>query len=164
MSYSARPGDLESKDDFYLLGRQMAVIESSLNNYNKALYVQIKEEALPVWIRVNLANKFSTSSAEWVDIFALHNSGTHNNQWAVVDYEVYRNYVKNQIPKEQWKNIIWLIEQFFNVAGKMDVTQEYLLNDSYFATYNFPYHQEIYDIGNYAQFNPHDQREDIFKL
>ena len=163
MSYSARPGDLESKDDFYVLDSRMTVIESSLNNYNHTLYSHIKKEALPVWIRANLANKFASSSAEWVDLFSMHNSGTHNNQWAVVDYVAYWNYLDQNVPRDQWKNVVWLVEQFFDLAEKLDITQEYLLRDSYFATYNFPYHKEIYDIGDYAKYDPHDPREDIIR-
>ena len=61
ISYSARPGDLESKDDFYIIGQRLAVIESSLNNYNHSMYSFIQKQALPVWMRVNIANRFATS-------------------------------------------------------------------------------------------------------
>ena len=164
VSYSARPGDLESKDDFYVLGQSFAVIESSLNNYNKTMYSFIQKEALPVWIRVNIANRFASSSKEWVDLFTMYNSGTHNNQWAIVDYELYWSYILQEVPQEDWKDLVWLVEQFFFIADKMDVTQEYLVRDNYFATYNFPYHKEIFDLGNYSINNPHDQREDIIRF
>lgn len=163
MSYSARPGDLESKDDFYILGSKFVVIESSLNNYNKTMYEFITEEALPVWIRVNVANRLAGSSIEWTKLFGEHNSGTHNNQWAIVDYELYRENLRKSLPQEEWKDVVWLFEQFFFLSLKMDVTQNYLVNQTYFATYNFPYHQEIFELGNYEKNDPHDPREDIIR-
>lgn len=164
LSYSARPGDLESKDDFYAVGQNLVVIESSLNNYNKTLYEFIKADSLPVWIRVNIANRLAESSKEWVDLFELYNSGTHNNQWAVVDYGLYWDYLKKGTLNTNWTDVVWLIEQFFFLTLKMDVTQNYLLNKTFFATYNFPYHKEIFDIGDYETYDPHDPREDIIKL
>jgi len=39
LSFSARPGDLNSKDDFYMLKESsMVVVETSLNNYNLSNY------------------------------------------------------------------------------------------------------------------------------
>lgn len=164
MSYSARPGDLESKDDFYILDQRMVVIESSLANYNKTLYNYILSKALPVWMRVNVANRLASTTSEWIHFFTLHNSGTHNNQWAIVNYETYRNYIKKGISKDEWTDVVWLVEQFFFLAEKMDVTKNFLVNQSYFATYNFPYHQNIYDLGDFAQNDPHDPREDIIRF
>lgn len=48
LSFSSRPGDLESKDDFYMLkGSKMVVTETSLNNYNRSNYLFLHPESLP---------------------------------------------------------------------------------------------------------------------
>jgi hypothetical protein len=48
LSFSSRPGDLESKDDFYFLfGSKMIVVETSLNNWNKDNYKYLHPESLP---------------------------------------------------------------------------------------------------------------------
>jgi len=36
--FTSRPGDLNSKDDFYILQNNITIIETSLNTYNKVLY------------------------------------------------------------------------------------------------------------------------------
>ena len=163
MSFSARPGDLESKDDYYVMDSNLVVTESSLGNYNNALYQNIKEKSLPTWIRVTLANRIAENCFHWIEIFSLNNSGTHNNQWSVVDYNKYWDYSSKKESVENWKDVVWLIEQFFEIIEKEDVTQKYLIKNSYFATYNHPYFKNIFDIGNYLEKNPLDPRKQIFQ-
>jgi len=52
ISFSSRPGDLESKDDFYMLDKGLVVLETSLLNYNISNYGFLKPETVPAWIRV----------------------------------------------------------------------------------------------------------------
>jgi len=163
MSFSARPGDLESKDDYYVLSSNHVVIESSLSNYNQSLYSSLKSNCLPTWIRVNLSNRIAENSYHWTEIFTLNNSGTHNNQWCIVDYNKYWDYKSKNVPKEKWTNIVWLIEQFFQIIEREDITQKYLIKDGYFATYNHPYFRNIFDIGKYLENNPLDPRKEIFE-
>ena len=65
ISFSSRPGDLESKDDFYTLDNKFVVIETSLNSYNPSLYDSIKPQSIPAWLRVNLANKAAKNVSHW---------------------------------------------------------------------------------------------------
>jgi len=162
ISFSARPGDLESKDDYYVLSSNLVIFESSFSNYNDVLYGKIKSKALPTWIRVNLANKMAENAFDWTNVFSLNNGGTHNNQWCIVDYKKYWEFA-NKKEKEAWNDVVWLIEQFFDIIEKEDVTQKYLLKNGYFATYNLPYFQSIFDSGNYKEKNPSDPRKDIFE-
>lgn len=163
ISFSSRPGDLESKDDFYILSSNLVVIESSLNNYNPSLFTKIKSDALPVWIRVNLANRMAQNAKIWGEIFSKFNSGTHNNQWAIVDYNKFWELKIDKKEKDRWENVVWLLEQFFDRIYEEDVTKKYLVNEGYFATYNFPYDEKIFKEGFYEEKNPHDPREDIFR-
>mmetsp|Transcript_35393 Transcript_35393/g.31867 ORF Transcript_35393/g.31867 Transcript_35393/m.31867 type:complete len:316 (-) Transcript_35393:749-1696(-) len=57
MMFSSRPGDLTSKDDFYMLSNNFVVIETSLNNYNKSNYGFLTPETVPCWIRQLVANR-----------------------------------------------------------------------------------------------------------
>lgn len=57
ISFSSRPGDLESKDDFYVLKEsKMVVTETSLNNYNRTNYQFLQPNTLPtvlIWFYKN---------------------------------------------------------------------------------------------------------------
>lgn len=157
INFSSRPGDLNSKDDYYALSSNLVIIESSFSNYNHGLYSKIKEKSLPTWIRANLANRLAENGFNWGEVFCKNNSGTHNNQWCIVDYNKY--WEKNHILKD----VVWLVEQFFDIIEKKDVTQEYLVQNGYFATYNHPYSKEIFDIGLFQENNPIDPRKHIFE-
>ena len=39
--FTSRPGDLNSKDDFYIIESDIVVIETSLSTYDKTLYSKI---------------------------------------------------------------------------------------------------------------------------
>jgi Phospholipase B len=91
MILTARPGDLESKDDYYLLSNNLVVMETSLNNYNVSNYGFFHYDSLPCWMRVLLANRLAQNGSSWSQYFLSYRSGTHNNQWLVVDYNQYNN-------------------------------------------------------------------------
>lgn len=59
ISFSSRPGDLESKDDFYTIDKSLIVMETSLNNYNKSNYKFLHYNSIPCWMRVHLANRLA---------------------------------------------------------------------------------------------------------
>ena len=91
VTFSARPGDLESKDDFYATDSNLVVMETSFNTYNKSSYGYLKSETVPVWLRAQVANKLARNATEWTDIFKFKRSGTHNSQWFVVDINAYKS-------------------------------------------------------------------------
>ena len=56
LSFSSRPGDLNSKDDFYMLRESsMVVVETSLNNYNQSNYDFIQPYSLPTVLLMHYA-------------------------------------------------------------------------------------------------------------
>lgn len=59
ISLTSRPGDLESKDDFYLLSSGLAVVETSLGNFNKDNYKLLNPKSVPTWIRHLVANRLA---------------------------------------------------------------------------------------------------------
>ena len=64
--------------------------ETSLFVYNSSLFGaadplnQVFELA-----RVMAANRLATNGKEWTDLVSLYNSGTYNNQWMVIDYNIH---------------------------------------------------------------------------
>jgi len=55
-----------------------------------------------------MANRYSETADEWVNIFKKYNDGLYNNQWMIVDYKQFKKtqgfvnnkgfYVAEQIP------------------------------------------------------------------
>jgi len=148
LMFSARPGDLESKDDFYTLDNNLVVVETSLNNYNKTNYDYLNYNTVPCWLRLTIANRISSTGQEWANAFLAFRSGTHNNQWLVVDYNKYATYKNNMSAAE---GIVWMAEEFYFQINSKDVTQELLVAQGYVAGYNVPYGQSIYDVSGYDQ-------------
>lgn len=147
MMFSSRPGDLESKDDFYMMDTDLIVVETSLNNYNVSNYDEFHYSSLPAWLRNLVANRVASSGKEWADVFFTNRSGTHNNQWLVLDYTKYDLYKNNLSAAE---GIMWMVEEYFALESALDVTQELLVKQGYVAGYNVPYNQSIYDISGYS--------------
>ena len=62
VSYSARPGMISSKDDFYQLGSGLVVIETTSNIYNKALFEEyLNPKSVLTWMRTIIANRMATN-------------------------------------------------------------------------------------------------------
>lgn len=121
MTFTSRPGDLQSKDDFYTLDKNLVVLETSLNNYNSSNYNFLKNNTLPCWIRLSVANRLSKTPAEWAKNFQFQRSGTHNNQWLIVDYNSFRKQRKTMLFKPL-KNIVLMIEESFYLFSVTDMT------------------------------------------
>lgn len=154
--YSGRPGDLNSKDDYYLLSNGLGVLETSLEVKNLSIYQNLKYDTIPKWVRINIANKLSSNIKEWVDLFFKYNSGTHNNQWLVVDFNKFESYLELGKP-ENFTEIIYLIEQtpILDQIAFEDVTNK-LLSESYVASYNAPYFKDVINVLGYDKDNIYD--------
>ena len=110
VSFSSRPGDLHSKDDFFLLSNQMTVIETSLTVFNKTLYKALTPLTVPTWLRSQVANRLASTAHDWIAIFSSHNSGTHNCEWLVTDYKQFTPHTHSLAP-----NTTWMVDQMVDV-------------------------------------------------
>eukprot|EP00123_Amoebidium_parasiticum_P016856 comp23610_c0_seq1/m.40158 comp23610_c0_seq1/g.40158 ORF comp23610_c0_seq1/g.40158 comp23610_c0_seq1/m.40158 type:complete len:589 (-) comp23610_c0_seq1:788-2554(-) len=134
VSYSSMPGYLSSVDDFYIVrGRSnLTVTETSLSVNNPDLYQRLTPESIPSWARVLTANALASSGAHWTSLFARYNSGTYNNQWMVLDYNMW---IKGQKPKPGFFHVL---EQMPGEIIADDLT-DYITKTGYFASYNIPF-------------------------
>ena len=57
---------------------------------NKKLYKYVKPESLLAWQRVRVANSIAATGFEWAEAVAKYNSGTYNNQYMVVNYNLFK--------------------------------------------------------------------------
>ncbi len=78
MSYSSSPGLLPSGDDFYITDTQLAIMETTNNIFNMSLYQYVTpHNTVLYWVRNVVANRMARTGSEWVNVFALYNSGTY---------------------------------------------------------------------------------------
>lgn len=62
LTLSSRPGDLISKDDFYILSSGLTVIESSLENMNDNNWKELSPQTVPTWLRQTIACNLARSN------------------------------------------------------------------------------------------------------
>jgi hypothetical protein len=139
-TFSSYPGILLSLDDFYVISSGLVTMETTIGNDNEALwkYVQPTNSVFEA-IRTVVANRLATSGSQWAQIFSQYNSGTYNNQWMIVDYNLFT-------PGASWLNdgLLYVLEQIPGMIMKKDVT-EVLRNQSYWPSYNIAYFKEIFN-------------------
>lgn len=146
ITYTGLPGAVPSQDDYYMLDDARVVTETSLENRNAGVYGFLHTDSVPYWIRITVANLLSTTQQEWVNMFFAYRSGTYNNQWLLIDFKNY-NASKNDLSQAQ--DIIWMVEEFYNLTSVQDVTQELLIPQGYVASYNIAYNEAIYNLSKY---------------
>ena len=170
MKFTSRPGDLNSKDDYYVLSNKMVVLETSLAIYNLSLYKNLKNQTIPKWMRTNIANRISNSGSEWIKNFFYLNSGTHNNQWLIIDFKVFEKLIvkKHHQLKENITGIVYLAEQLpiLDKIFDRDMT-DVLLSQTYVASFNAPYFNETFELTGRKAANMtdyfHDKRYILFQ-
>lgn len=150
VSFSSRPADLHSKDDFYAVGSGLTVIETSLTVFNKDTYQKLTPASVPCWARVQVANRASSSSQQWTDLFSKHNSGTHNNQWIVTDYKQLppRLATAGSPSAELPDGTAWMLEQMPGLVVARDATAD-LRATTYLYSINIPKFPEIFNYSGY---------------
>ncbi|CUG87850.1 lysosomal/endosomal membrane protein p67, putative [Bodo saltans] len=144
VSFSSYPGTIHSGDDFYVLGSDFTVQETTNENNNPvttAPYVDAL--AVSEFIRVMVSNRFATNGSHWADLFCSYNTGTYNNQWMVVDmakFTLSMGTVTN--------DTLWIIEQMPNMCKKGD--QSAILESAgYWASYNRPFYADVFAWGGF---------------
>ncbi|EGG16829.1 phospholipase B-like protein [Cavenderia fasciculata] len=142
VSFSSSPGFLSSKDDFYMTGANLAVMETTNNIYNETLYMFVLPETLLVWQRAVISNILAQSAPSWALTFQQYNSGTYNNQWMIFDYKLFSP--SQSLPD----NTFWVLEQIPGYCEMQDMSQ-ILDKNQVWPSYNIPYFEEIYNISGY---------------
>jgi len=144
MSFSANPGSLYSADDFYVLDSRLVVMETTIDNYNRSLWSNVKPQSIMTWARAMVSNRLGRTGSEWTDYQVRHNSGTCNNQWMVVDFKKFN-------PGEPLQDgLLWISETMPGYARRGDVTER-LRSLGSWPSYNIPYFEEIWKVGGYGE-------------
>ncbi|KAL7719857.1 Phospholipase B-like [Entamoeba marina] len=142
VSFSSYPGFVFSFDDFYMTSTNLAIIETTFSNFNTSLYEYVKPTTLLDWIRITISVRMATTGQEFKDIFEKYNSGTYNNQWVIVNYNIF-NSVEDGIPEGS----LTVVEQLPGHVYIEDYSSQ-LETDSYFGSFNVPAIEETIEMGN----------------
>lgn len=142
---STRLGQIGSLDDFYISDSNLMVFETTIMNQNVSYGADfMKPKAINYWIRALTAMFCAKGGRDWIDIFMLHNSGTYNNDYYIIDIE-------KLAPGEQPKSdLVWLVEQTPTDNKYYYDMTENLTTNGYLESFNVPRTKEIYDLMDYA--------------
>jgi len=96
------------------------------------------------FVRAMIANRLADNPTDWVELFKLHNSGTYNNQWMILNYAAFQP--GSPLP---FKDVLYVLEQMPGHVMYDDLT-DHLIDQTYWASYNVPYFPFIFNVsGNY---------------
>lgn len=145
MTFSSYPGVTISGDDFNIMSSGLVTMETTNEVYGKSLWKYITPERTTMEaVRAMIANRIAHNGREWRDAFVQRNSGTYNNQWMIIDY-------KQLTPgKRPNYNLFWIVEQMPGIIFSTDLTIS-LDKSTYWASYNVPYFEYIFNISGYLQ-------------
>jgi len=141
MSFSSYPGMLESLDDFYMMDSGLVMIQTTNSIFNTTLYDLVVPQSLFAWQRVRLANALAHTGGEWAEYITNYNSGTYNNQYMVINYNLFT------VGAPLVPGTLVVVEQIPGLVVSGDITKE--LERGYFASYNIPYFDQIYNLSGY---------------
>lgn len=111
-------------------------------NYNLELYSKLQPQTLFTWQRARIANAITNTGPQWVSTFTKYNSGTYNNQWMVLNYNLF------EIGQPLKDNTLWIAEQIPGNISSLDVTT--VLERGYWSSYNVPSIEYIYKESGFA--------------
>jgi len=141
MTFSSYPGMLESLDDFYLMDSNLTMVQTSLPVINQSIYDKVTPQALLAWQRVRLSNSMARTGHEWAKLLAMHNSGTYNNEYMVLDWN------KFAVGKQLFKGALWVVDQIPGYVESADVTHQ--LERGYWPSYNVPYFDKVFNMSGW---------------
>ncbi|KAJ9506011.1 hypothetical protein QJQ45_016659, partial [Haematococcus lacustris] len=136
LSFSSYPGLVNSVDDFYILGSGLVITETSNDVFNLAAYDRSSNQAALSWHRARAACMLANNGSAWATLATMHNSGTYNCQYMVVDLKRF------QPGEELQSGLLTIVETMPGGSAWADTTQE--LERGYWPSYNVPYFPEIY--------------------
>lgn len=153
IQFSSYPATFCSTDDFHVLDTKLVVMETSLNVFNNTAYVHVVPESLLSWVRVMVANRLATDGATWQTAFSQYNSGTYNNEWLIVNLNVFQ-------PGRMWEQdfgILTVVDQMPGLVVGRDMTgmlfpaTRHSEGQGYFPSYNVPVFEEVFNYAEYPQ-------------
>jgi hypothetical protein len=140
---SSYPGVIFSIDDFYVTSAKLAVMETTIDNYNSSLWSLVQADSVVLeWIRVIVSNRLAVNGPQWCEFFSLYNSGTYNNQWMIVDYN------KFSAGSSPDSGTLYVLEQMPGLIVFDDQTNFLKIHRNW-VSYNIPFYTSISELAGY---------------
>ncbi|GLC72566.1 Phospholipase B-like 1 [Pleodorina starrii] len=146
VSFSSYPGQISSADDWYMLGNGLIVTETSLDTFDHNRYnatYGCTTASLLSWQRVLAANLLAEDGPGWAKLAASYNGGTYNNQYMIVNLNLFNP------GSELQPGLLTITEIIPGLAVTADATDDLLLG--HFPSYNVPYFPEVYEAAGYRR-------------
>ena len=145
ISFSSYPGHLYSGDDFYTMSSGLVSMETTIGNGNATLFQKyLTPNSVLEWQRNMIANRLATTATSWVNLFSLANSGTYNNEWMIVDYNLF------DPSSSLASGTVMVLDQVPGYIKVADISES--INQlGYFASYNLPLNQFIRQISGVTE-------------
>jgi hypothetical protein len=140
IGFSSSPGALHSGDDWYILSNGLTVMETTNEVFQPAIYRYTFPQTVSEWIRVIVANNVGRDGVSWTNTYCRYNSGTYNNQYMVVNMNLY---IPGTPAAELPDGLLWVTEQMPGMCPVQDVTSV-VRTQGYWGSYNIPYFPELY--------------------
>eukprot|EP00854_Cymbomonas_tetramitiformis_P003696 gene3696-4634_t len=149
VTFSSSPGFLASIDDWYIIkySSDLVVIETTNDVYDHSIYDALTPKSVLCWLRSVVANQLATTAKEWTSLFSRHASGTYTNQWMIIDLNVFSH---RSGPASPTTSLFWVLEEMPGLIVAQDQT-EHLKKHGYWASYNVPFFNRIYEYSGTAQ-------------
>lgn len=151
VTFSSYPGFSYSFDDWYSTDSGLMFFETTSNVYDPGLYEHCGPETVLTWVRAPVAGRLAEDGEHFSVLVSLYNSGTYNNQWAVVDVR--------RFDRGSDSGVLWIQEQIPGIQASYDATPQ-LLRDGFFPSYNIPSIVQLRQIAGYPAMAEEDPTRD----
>lgn len=152
ITFSSSPGFLWSLDDWYITSNGLVVMETTNTDYTEQHIEGLVVNSVLSWMRGMAANWLAETPGEWAHIFSMHNSGTYNSQWMVLDH---KRFTKGEpLPPGSF----YVLEQASTFVEVMDATS-HLNEQGYWASYNVPFFPSVYVASGFDEMRAHQGNE-----
>jgi hypothetical protein len=131
VSFSSYPAAMYSDDDWYTLHpTNLVVTETTIQNNNASLWQYVQPHTVLDWARNMVANRLATDGPTWAAAFSRHNSGTYNNEFMILNYNLFT-------PGQPLAdNLLWVFDQMPGPYMIYNDHTHFLRDQGYWASYN----------------------------
>jgi hypothetical protein len=144
ITFAAHPGVVTSTEAFYATSNGIAVMQTSLSNFNATLAAASNTpSSVPTTFRARTATYFNKGGKGWHESFVALPGGSGKSSFLVVDLQ---KYVPGQ--RVLQSDLLWLVEEMHDLTMAQDITAM-LQQQSFFATLHVPYFPAIAAHGDY---------------